>query len=153
MWRQIPIEAMSIDEELYQELSTAMQRTSFWGANAWYSNHDQNKVRPCSSSFGLRSNSLTPPSQAYFEKSAKNDGYLYMPTLFIEATWDTVCDTKHSRLGEAQSKYCTNLTEASIDCGHWVPQEAPEKVNAILARWLVESVKEHWPVVTSKVSA
>ena len=32
-----------------------------------------------------------------------------------------------------------------IDSGHWVPQEKPEEVNGVLARWIVEEVPMAWP--------
>ncbi|KAF2159597.1 hypothetical protein M409DRAFT_60666 [Zasmidium cellare ATCC 36951] len=124
-WKQIPSENVVIDEDVFEALVKAMEKTSFWGADAWYANHDTNRK--------------------YFFDKAKNDGYLHMPTLFIEAKFDTVCDTVNSRLTEPQRKYCTNLTETSIDAGHWVPQEKPVEVNAVLARWLVEACPKHWP--------
>jgi soluble epoxide hydrolase/lipid-phosphate phosphatase len=68
-----------------------------------------------------------------------------MPTLFIQAKFDTICDTVNSRLAENQRKFCKNLTEASVDAGHWLAMEKPTEVNAIIARWIVESCKEFWP--------
>jgi hypothetical protein len=44
-WKQIPSSAMCIDEELYEELVTAMETTGWYGADAWYMNHARNKVR------------------------------------------------------------------------------------------------------------
>jgi hypothetical protein len=35
---------MCIDEELYEELVTAMETTGWFGADAWYMNHARNKV-------------------------------------------------------------------------------------------------------------
>lgn len=93
-WRQIPSSAMCIEEDVYEALVKAMEKTGFWGGDAWYANHDANRK--------------------YFLEKAKNNGYLHMPTLFIEAKYDTICDTVNSRLAEPQRKYCTNLTEASI---------------------------------------
>jgi soluble epoxide hydrolase/lipid-phosphate phosphatase len=43
-WRQIPDAAMCIDQDLYEDLVTAMETTSWWGADAWYMNHARNKV-------------------------------------------------------------------------------------------------------------
>jgi soluble epoxide hydrolase/lipid-phosphate phosphatase len=123
--KKIPISAISIDEETYAELVAAMKATGFWGADSWYSNHKANRK--------------------YFDEKAKNDGYLHMPTLFIEARFDAVCDSAVSRLAEPQRKYCKDLTEASVDAGHWLPQEKPEEVNGILAKWIVESCKQAWP--------
>lgn len=74
-----------------------------------------------------------------------------MPTLFIQAKYDTICDTVNSPLAENMRKYSKNLTEASVDAGHWVQMEKPEEVNAIIEKWIVESCKESWPGEKSKV--
>lgn len=124
-WQHIPADKICIDEEVYAELVEAMKKTSFWGADAWYANHDANRK--------------------YFFEKAKNDGYLHMPTLFIGARYDTICDTYTSPLAEPQRKYCTNLTEASIEGGHWLAQEKPAEVNSIIARWILDSVPQQWP--------
>lgn len=68
-----------------------------------------------------------------------------MPVLFVEAKFDAVCATSVSRLCEPMREYCTNLTECSIDSGHWVAQEKPAETNAAITRWLVESCKSYWP--------
>lgn len=124
-FKHIPIEALCIDEETYTDLVEAMQRTTFYGADAWYANHSRNLE--------------------YYTQDAKNQGYLHMPTLFIGARYDTVCEVYHSSLVEAQRKFCTNLTEAHIECGHWLPQEKPQEVNAVIARWILQEVETQWP--------
>jgi len=124
-WKQIPSSAMCIDEELYEELVTAMETTGWYGADAWYMNHARNKE--------------------YFEDKAENEGFLHMPTLFIEGKYDHTCSTGNSTFADAQRKYCTDLTEVRIACGHWIPQEKPAEVNAAIARWLVQSCTSHWP--------
>ena len=114
-WRQIPNEMMCIDEEVYEELATAMERTGFFGetfhlsfspsqvrelmvnftgADSWYHNHDRNRK--------------------YFLEKAAHGGYLHMPILFIEAKYDTICDTVTTRLAEPQRNYCTNLTVSRL---------------------------------------
>ena len=124
-WRDIPIDSTVLDEEIYSELVDKMQKTGFWGADAWYSNHKRNR--------------------AYSLEKWKNEGYLHMPVLFIGAKYDGVCATGASRLSEPMRNYCTDLTECEIDAGHWVGLEKPAEVNAVIARWLVESCKQHWP--------
>jgi len=44
-WKEISNSAMCVDEELYEDLVTAMETTGWFGADAWYMNHDRNKVR------------------------------------------------------------------------------------------------------------
>ena len=31
-----------------------------------------------------------------------------------------------------------NLTEQRIDCGHWMAQEKPSELNALLEQWLAQ---------------
>lgn len=68
-----------------------------------------------------------------------------MPTLFISAKYDTICDTVTSPLAENQRKFCKNLTEASVDAGHWVAMEKPGEVNTIITKWIEEKCKDSWP--------
>ena len=124
-WKHIPAERICIPEDEYAELTASMEKTSFFGADAWYMNHKRN--------------------HEYTLRSWKNDGFLHMPVLFIEAKFDTVCATSTSTGSEPMRKHCTNLTEVSIDAGHWVAQEKPEETNAAMARWLVEKLKTQWP--------
>jgi len=42
-------------------------------------------------------------------------------------------------------RQCKNLKEAKVDSSHWVAEEKPAEVNAIIAKWLVEDVKGIWP--------
>ena len=124
-WKSLPIERNVLDEETYNELVAAMEKTGFWGADAWYLNHARNR--------------------AYALEKWKNDGYLHMPVLFIHAKFDGVCATSNSKLAEPMRKYCTDLTECSIDAGHWVAGEKPAETSAAIARWIVESCTQYWP--------
>lgn len=123
-WKHIPISDTVLDEETYAELVTSMRKTGFWGADAWYINHQRNRE------YSLRS---------------EDNGYLRMPVLFIGARFDPVCDTSISRLCEPMRKHCANLTECTIDSGHWVAQEKPAETNAAISRWLIESCETSWP--------
>jgi soluble epoxide hydrolase/lipid-phosphate phosphatase len=42
-------------------------------------------------------------------------------------------------------RQCKNLKEAKVDASHWVAEEKPAEVNAIIAKWLIEEVKGVWP--------
>ncbi|HEY4784368.1 MAG TPA: hypothetical protein VIH54_21275 [Chthoniobacterales bacterium] len=41
--------------------------------------------------------------------------------------------------------YCRNLTEETIRSGHWLAQEKPVEVNAVLVKWLATTVPDVWP--------
>lgn len=124
-WAKIPLSNTVLEEDGFNELVTAMQKTGFWGADAWYLNHKRNR--------------------AYSLEKWKNEGDLHMPVLFIGAKYDGVCATSNSRICEPMRQHCTDLTECEIDAGHWVAEEKPVEVNAAIARWLVESCKQYWP--------
>lgn len=105
-----------------------MQRTGFWSGSAYYSNHKRN---------------------AAYNSKAPDGGKLKQPVLFIQAEWDTVCDTKTSALASPMRSVCSNLTEVSIETGHWVPIERPEEVNAALVKFILEKLPSEWPGYTA----
>lgn len=120
----IPLSATVLDAEMHRELTEALTRTGFWGATAYYLNHDVNRR------YNLREGS---------------DWTLKMPVLFVEARLDHVCATACSTVAEPMRKYCVDLTEVSVEAGHWVGLEKPEEVNAGLVKWLQEKLPETWP--------
>lgn len=63
----------------------------------------------------------------------------------IHATYDTVCATDNPKFTANMHKHCKKLTEARVDASHWVAEEKPQEVNAIIAKWLLEEVKGIWP--------
>jgi len=111
-------------EAIYKKLVDTVKNNGTAGPNSYYLNHDVNP--------------------AYTEKSV-NGGILNMPVLFIEAKWDHICDTALSRFSEPMRQTCTNLTECSLEAGHWVAWEKPEETNAAIARWLATKVPTQWP--------
>ncbi|KAE8352762.1 Alpha/Beta hydrolase protein [Aspergillus coremiiformis] len=108
--------------EVFDSFVRDMQTTGFWPGSAYYLHHERNA-----------------------EYNGKRDGKLNQPVLFIHATWDLVCDTKTSRLIEPMRSACTNLTEATIEAGHFVPYEKPEEVQAAILRFIVEELPSEWP--------
>jgi soluble epoxide hydrolase / lipid-phosphate phosphatase len=122
----VPLEITLLkdDEELYKLLRDSLARNGFFGPCSYYINHAANKI--------------------YSEKSA-NGGVLSFPVLFIDAKYDSLCSTSLDRLNEAMRKYCRDLTETSIEAGHWVALEKPRETNAVIARWLATKVETYWP--------
>lgn len=121
----IPLANTILSEGLYRELVTAMQTTSFYPADAYYMNHARNKE--------------------FVLAERKNEGILTVPCLFIQARYDTTCDTVKSRLLEPMTQMCKNFSFANIDAGHWVALEKPAETNAVLVRWLTQYVPDYWP--------
>ncbi|MEO8299838.1 MAG: hypothetical protein ABI574_18745, partial [Burkholderiales bacterium] len=50
-----------------------------------------------------------------------------------------------SRLADPMKALCSRLTTDVISSGHWMAQEKPAEVNALLARWLATEVPQAWP--------
>lgn len=111
--------------EAFDSLVKDMQKTGFWPGTAYYMNHKCNAE--------------------YNRQALRGGGNLEQPVLFVHATWDLTCDTKTSRLAEPMRELCSNLTEASVEAGHWVQLEKPTEVNAVLCRIIVEELPSEWP--------
>jgi pimeloyl-ACP methyl ester carboxylesterase len=120
----VPRDADVISEEELSIYTAALERNGFFGPSSWYVNHAAN---------------------AEYAKSARNDSYLDMPVLFLNAQYDYVCECTHSRLAEPMRQYCRNLTEETLRTGHWMAQEKPAEVNAALVKWLATKVPGVWP--------
>lgn len=89
------------------------ERTGFTGGINWYRNIDAN-------------------ARAYPEAGTKP---LDIPTLMITAEWDPALPPA---LAANMGSVCSDLEMHMIShAGHWVPQERPEEVGALLADWLV----------------
>ena len=108
---------------------SALKRNGFYGPSSWYLNHSVN---------------------AEYAMMALNGGYLDMPVLFLNARYDYVLESTHSRLAEPMRTYCRQLTEETIRTGHWVAQEKPVEVNAALVKWLATTVPDVWPSPKSR---
>jgi len=119
-----PRDSDIVSEEDLSIYTAALERNGFFGPSSWYVNHAAN---------------------AEYAKSARNDGYLDMPVLFLNARYDYVCECTHSRLPEPMRRYCRNLSELTIRSGHWMAQEKPREVNAAIAGWLATRVPAVWP--------
>jgi soluble epoxide hydrolase/lipid-phosphate phosphatase len=74
-----------------------------------------------------------------------NGGYIDLPTLFIAARYDIVCEAVDSRLADPMKAFCRNLTTDVVMSGHRMALEKPAETNSILARWLATNVPECWP--------
>ena len=113
-----------LPDEVFNSYVEKMQKTGLWPGSAYYMNHERNAV---------------------YNGKAPGGGRLQQPVLFVHATWDVVCDTKTSRFPEPMREVCSNLTEVTIDAGHWVQFEEPGKLAAALSRFLIEELPSQWP--------
>jgi len=91
---------------------TEFERTGFRGGINWYRNMDANATR--------HPEVGTTP--------------LDIPTLMITAEWDPALPPA---MAAGMGKLCSDLeTHMVAKAGHWVQQEYPEEVNALLTDWL-----------------
>ena len=116
--------AILTDRDEHQYVAS-LERNGFFGPDSWYMNSDAN---------------------ARFAARAKSNWRLTMPVLFMHAVYDYVCETIESRLAEPMRHHTVHLAEATIPSGHWMAQEKPELVNAVLAKWLANQFPSLWAV-------
>jgi pimeloyl-ACP methyl ester carboxylesterase len=94
------------DEELAVFVSS-FQSSGFTASINWYRNLDRN-----------------------WHLLADVDPVIKQPTLMIYGDRDMI--PKSDKL----SDFVPNVKEVSIDCGHWIQQEAPEKTTQVILNWL-----------------
>jgi len=121
----LPMDAAVLTDEDYHKYVAALERNGFFGPDSWYMNHERN---------------------LQFASKAVNAGRLAMPVLFLHALYDYTCETVDSRLAEPMRRDCQNLTEATVETGHWMAQEKPASVNAAIARWMATQFPALWKI-------
>ena len=103
------------------------------------------QITPRSSALMPRANSVAVDKATVLASQFVAVADLEMPVLFIGARYDYVCETATSALAQPMRASCSNLSEAIVDSGHWMAQEKPREVNALVAGWLARKVPELWP--------
>ncbi len=119
----VPRDASVISEDELQIYARHLQENSFFGPDSWYMNHTANA--------------------AYTAQASEDQ--LNMPVLFLHGRFDYTCETMTSTLAQPMRAKCSNLTEYTIDSGHWMAQEQPEVVNTRLAEWLTQISRQSNP--------
>ena len=121
----LPRDADVVTEVDLRTYAAALDRNGFFGPDSWYLNHEANER---------------------YHADVVDGGHLAMPVLFLAARWDFTCEcTAYTRMVEPMREYCHDLTEHTLDTGHWMAQERPAEVNAALVAWLRDRVADHWP--------
>ena len=119
----LPRDEAIISQADLETYVTALERTGFFGPSSFYMNHAANTA---------------------YAASATNDGIIDMPVLFLTAAHDNICETVVSRMPELMRERCRNLTECTVNSGHWMAQQKPLDVNNALVHWLASSVPGVW---------
>jgi pimeloyl-ACP methyl ester carboxylesterase len=120
----LPRDETVLTQEDENRYTAALERNGFSGPDSWYMNAEANLA---------------------FAKKAGSSQRLTLPTLFLHAAYDYVCETIDSRLADPMRAACANLTEVTVESGHWMAQEKPVQVNAALAKWLAAEFPTLWP--------
>ena len=113
-----------VSEQDLCSYAESLGRNGFYGPNSYYMNDADNL--------------------AYSDESA-DGGRLTMPVLFIAGRYDITCESVESRLADPMRESCEDLTFETVESGHWMAQEKPDRVNAILTKWLADKVPSAWP--------
>ncbi|MBK5148576.1 alpha/beta hydrolase [Burkholderia sp. R-69608] len=111
----IPRDQSMLSQQDFDAFVTEFKANGFFGPNAWYLNDAANIA---------------------YANSAPNGGHLTLPVLFINGSWDTICDITRNKLGDPMREACSDLRVVSLDGAHWLPLERPVEVNAAISRWL-----------------
>jgi pimeloyl-ACP methyl ester carboxylesterase len=121
---ELPIDPEVLTAEDLASYVEGLSQSGMFGPASWYMNGTRNVA---------------------FAKEAQNGGRIDLPVLFLHAAYDTVCETLRSRLAEPMRRHSTNLTERVVESGHWMQQERPAAVNALLAAFIAEKLPAVWP--------
>ncbi|MEO1656971.1 MAG: alpha/beta hydrolase [Pseudomonadota bacterium] len=112
---RFPLDTRVLSEEEAQAYADALGRNGFTAPDSWYVNLAAN---------------------AAYAEQAKAWWMLQMPVLFVHATYDPICATANPALVAPMREHCADLTEETIEAGHWVAQETPDELNAAVMTWL-----------------
>ncbi|KAL1601707.1 hypothetical protein SLS60_006622 [Paraconiothyrium brasiliense] len=112
----LPLEATSLDQSLYEALLESHRKHGFFPPTAYYLNHEAN---------------------AEYARSEIDGGKLAFPVLYVDAKHDAVCSPSTTpNMADGQRASVDDLTVKVVEASHWVMLEKPDAVNLSLERWL-----------------
>jgi pimeloyl-ACP methyl ester carboxylesterase len=71
-----------------------------------------------------------------YARRAPNGGRLSQPVLFVNGAFDQICTISGNRQGDPMRAACTDLAEASLPAGHWLPLERKVELIQVIRDWL-----------------
>lgn len=122
---RMPHDPAVLTDEDHAVYTAAFERTGFAGANSWYVN---------------------AAADAEYAKTELNDGRIDVPALFLHGRYDAVLNTVGTALADPMRAACSDLTEVTVESGHWMGEERPAEVSAAIAGWIARRVPASWPV-------
>jgi pimeloyl-ACP methyl ester carboxylesterase len=99
----------------FDSLVQSFRARGFRAANAWY---------------------LNDPANVAYAAAAPDGGRLSQPVLYIDGSWDPICDIDRSRVGEPMKQSCRDLSFARLEGGHWLPLECKTETIEAISSWL-----------------
>ena len=99
----------------FDVLVQTFEARGFRPSCAWYRNDDANLA---------------------YARSAPDGGRLSQPVLFVNSAFDQICTVSGNRQGDPMRAACTDLAEASLLAGHWLPLERKAELIQVIRDWL-----------------
>jgi pimeloyl-ACP methyl ester carboxylesterase len=116
----MPRDETIMNDDDFATIVAAYERTGFSGAIAMYLNDTDNLA---------------------YAAEAPNFGRVTVPSLYIHAGQDPICNTVRGRMAEPMRADVDDLTEVVIETGHLTMLERPDETNKAIANWLMERDK------------
>ncbi|MEP1172244.1 MAG: alpha/beta hydrolase, partial [Alphaproteobacteria bacterium] len=104
-----PLGEPVMSEDELAVFTAAFERTGFTGGINWYRNLDRN-----------------------WQILADVDPVIHKPTLMIYGEQDMIPKS------EVLADFVPNVDVLSLDCGHWIQQEAPQQTTQAILNWLAD---------------
>jgi pimeloyl-ACP methyl ester carboxylesterase len=99
----------------FDALVEAFRTTGFRAGNAWY---------------------LNDPANSAYARTAPDGGVLHQPVLFVNGSFDGLCDIESSRIGDPMRRACLDLSVADQQAGHWLPLERKSALTEVIRYWV-----------------
>jgi pimeloyl-ACP methyl ester carboxylesterase len=99
----------------FETLVQEFHADGFRAANSWY---------------------LNDVANISYAATARENGRLRQPVLYVGGEWDTICDVTRSRVGEPMRKSCRDLSLVNLPAGHWVPLECKNELVTAIRSWV-----------------
>jgi pimeloyl-ACP methyl ester carboxylesterase len=99
----------------FDRLVESFRVGGFRAANAWY---------------------LNDPANVAYAAAAPDGGRLQQPVLYIDGSWDPICDIDRSRVGDPMRQACDDISFARLEAGHWLPLECKTETIEAIRSWL-----------------
>ena len=99
----------------FSALVEAFRVTGFRPGNSWY---------------------LNDPANVAYAHGAPDGGRLGQPVLFVNGSFDGICDITRTHLGDPMRSTCHDLSVTTLAAGHWLPLECKIELIQAIRSWI-----------------